>query len=329
MDILVTIPEGSLRETFFPPRHRDRIESLGSVTWNERDQNLSSNDLSEAIPGVDVLVTGWGSPEVTPAVLAEADDLALIAHTGGSVRSYVSAPVYDEGITVVSANDVMATYTAEHAFASVLSKLRAIPTLDADMKDGGYGADDVTIRSLHETEVGLIGLGTIGRTLLDHLRSFDVEVSIYDPYVDPSDLAEVEFARLTDFETALDSAVVSVHAARTPETIGMIDAEALATIPDGALFVNTARAELVEEEALLAELRSGRIDGAFDVYHDEPLPEGHELRSMDNVLLTPHVGGSQIRAPLTEAILDDIERFACGDDVEHAIPRAQWETMTR
>ena len=88
----------------------------------------------------------------------------------------------------------------------------------------------------------------------------------------------------------------------------MLGTDELAVIPDGALFVNTARAELVDETALLAELREGRFSAVLDVYHEEPLPADHELRSLDNVLLTPHVGGSQIRPALAASVLDDVER---------------------
>jgi len=109
----------------------------------------------------------------------------------------------------------------------------------------------------------------------------------------------------------------------------MVDAERLSRLPDGALLVNTARAEIVEEEALLTELRSGRIAAALDVYHEEPLPADHELRGLENVLATPHVGGSAIRPPLTDAVLDDIERWRDGDPLEHRVPREQWATMTR
>jgi len=329
MDILVTVPEGELRETFFPERLRDRLESLGDVAWTDATDDLTETELCERIGGVDVLVTGWGSPSVTAAVLDAADDLDLVAHTGGSVGSLVSEAVYDAGIPVVSANDVMAEFTAEHAFALILSDLRAVPDLDRGMGFGEWAGDDTDIRTLYGAEVGLVGLGTVGRTLLDYLAPFDVEVSVYDPYVDRNDLAEFPHAELTDLETALDSAVVSVHAARTEETVGMLDAERLAQVPDGALFVNTARAEIVVEEALIEEVKSGRFRCALDVYHEEPLPPEAELRQLDGALLTPHVGGAQIRPPLTEAILDDIERFQRGEELAHAISRGQWETMTR
>jgi phosphoglycerate dehydrogenase-like enzyme len=329
MDILVTLPEGELRETFFPDRLRERLASLGTVEWTDATDDLTETELRERIAGVDVLVTGWGSPRVTAGVLKAAEDLELVAHTGGSVGSLVSETVYDAGITVVSANDVMAEFTAEHAFALILSDLRAVPDLDRGMGFGEWAGDDTDIRTLYEQEVGLVGLGTVGRTLLGYLAPFDVAVRVYDPYVDPEDLAEFPHAELTDLETALDSSIVSVHAARTEETVGMLDADRLAQVPDGALFVNTARAEIVDEAALLEAVKSGRFRCALDVYHEEPLPPEAELRQVDGALLTPHVGGSQIRPPLTAAVLDDIERFRRGEELAHAIPRAQWETMTR
>jgi len=329
MRVLVTVPEGPLRDDFFPDSVRNRLESIGSVTWNPSSDNLSEADLRDHIDGVEVLVTGWGSPRVTPDAVEMADDLQLVAHTGGSVGTLVSEAVYDAGIAVVSANDVMADHTVEHALGLIVAKLRAVPQLSAAMKDGEYGAEDVNIETLFRTDVGLVGLGTIGRKLLDHLAAFDVSVSVYDPYIDETDLADVEFATLSDLETVLDSDVVSVHAARTEETVGMLGADELAEIPDGALVVNTARAEIVVEEALLDELRSGRIEGALDVYHEEPLPADHELRSLDNVLLTPHVGGSQIRPPLSNAVIDDVKRLVRSDPLQHEIPREQWRTMTR
>jgi phosphoglycerate dehydrogenase-like enzyme len=329
MDILVTVPEGELRETFFPVRLRDRLASLGTVEWTDSTENLTEAELREQIGGVDVLVTGWGSPQVTGHVLAAADNLELVAHTGGSVASLVSGAVYDAGIAVVSANDLMAAFTAEHTLALILADLRAVPDLDRGVGFGEWAGTDTGVRTLFERDVGLVGLGTVGRKLLDLLEPFDVSVSVYDPYVDPSDLADAPRAELTDIGPALDSSVVSVHAARTEETVGMLDADRLAQVPDDALFVNTARADIVEEAALFAAVESGRFRCALDVYHEEPLPPDDEWRQLDGALLTPHVGGSQIRPPLTEAILDDIERFRQGEPLDGVISREQWATMTR
>ncbi|WP_135363190.1 hydroxyacid dehydrogenase [Halosimplex halophilum] len=327
MDILVALPPGDLRESFFPPDLRARLESLGTVEWP--DASLSEADLVDRIGGVDVLVTGWESPKVTAEVAEAADDLALVAHTGGSVAPVVAEAVYDAGIAVASANDVMADHTAEHTLALLVGHLRSVPALDRAVADSEWVPEDADIRTLHGAEVGLVGLGTIGRKLLDHLAPFEPDVTVYDPYVDPEALSAWPFASLGDLDAALDSSVVSIHAARTEETVGMLDAGRLSQVPDGALLVNTARAEIVDEDAMLAELRSGRIAAALDVYHEEPLPVDHELRDLDGVLATPHVGGSQIRPPLTAAVLDDVERWKDGESLEHRVPREQWATMTR
>lgn len=329
MHVHVVMPDTSLRTDFLPAAVRDRLASLGTVTWNGSTENYTTAQLREQVDGVDVLVTGWGSPQVTEDVLSEADELQLLAHTGGSVADIASRAVYDAGIPVVSSNDVMADYTAEHTIAALLAQRRAILGLDASMHLGEWNRTEHEIHTLHDATVGLVGLGTIGRKLLAHLAPFEPTVRIYDPYVDESALEEYPFASFADLDTALDAEVVSIHAARTPETRGMLDAERLSAIPDGSVLVNTARAEIVEEGPLLAELRSGRLSAVLDVYHEEPLPEDHDLRDLDNVLLTPHVGGSQIRPPLGAAVVDDIERFAAGDPLEHRIPREQWATMTR
>ncbi|QLH78893.1 hydroxyacid dehydrogenase [Halosimplex rubrum] len=327
MDALVTLPPGDLRESFFPPDLRARLESLGTVEW--ADRSISESDLVDRIDGVDALVTGWESPRVTAEVVEAAADLGLVAHTGGSVAPVVAEAVYDAGVAVVSANDVMADHTAEHALALLLGHLRSVPSLDRSMAEGAWDPGGPDIRTLHDAEVGLVGLGTIGRKLLDHLASFEPDVTVYDPYVEPAALSAWPFASLGDLDAALDSAVVSIHAARTDETVGMVDADGLARVPDGGLLLNTARAEIVEEAAFLSELRAGRIAAALDVYHEEPLPTDHELRDLENVVATPHVGGSQIRPPLTAAVLDDIERWRDGGSLDHRIPREQWATMTR
>lgn len=304
MNVLVAMPDDETRADFFPPRLQERIESLGTVTWNNSTENYTESELEEQIQGIDVLVTGWASPQVTEEVLSTTDTLQLIAHTGGSIADYVSASVYEAGIPVVSANDVMADHTAEQTISALLAKQRAIPELVASMSRGEWNPGGPDIQTLHNTTIGLIGLGAIGRRMLDHLTPFDPTVKVFDPYIDESAIADVPFATLTDMDEALDSEIVSIHAARTPETIGMIGVEQLARIPDGGVLVNTARAEIVVEDALLSELQSGRLSAILDVYHEEPLPTESPLRDLNNVQLTPHVGSSQIRPPLTKAVIN-------------------------
>lgn len=325
--MLVTLPT-DMRESFFTEDLYDRLDALGEVAYNETAEQFAPDELRERLRGVEACVTGWGTPQLDADALADADDLELLAHTGGSVADYASGTLYDRGVAVCSANRVMARFVAELTLGHAVGALRDVTRSNDEIAAGEWPEGD-RVGTLFGSSVGLVGLGTVGRHLLPLLAPFDVDVSVYDPYVSPADLAEYGFVEKATLPAAMDSAVVSIHAARTPETVGMVGAEELAAMPDGALLVNTARAEIVERDALLAELRSGRVDAALDVFHEEPLPADAELRSLPNVTCTPHTGGSRIRPPLTEAMVAEVERHADGRALQHEIPRGQFSRMTR
>jgi len=325
--VLVTLPHG-LREDFFTAEARRRLESLADVDYNGSDDQFTPDELADRLSGADAVVTGWGTPEFTAEVLADAADLELLAHTGGSVATYASDPLYDRGVTVCSANRPMARFVAELTMAHVLGSQRGLVGAHESIRAGEYESIRPG-RTLLGGTVGLVGLGTVGRYLLALLAPFDVDVRLYDPYVPPVEVAEYGFVEKTTLEGALDAEVVSIHASRTPETVGMIGAEELAAIPDGALLVNTARAELVDREALQEALSSGRIRAALDVYHEEPLPEDGPLRDLENVQLTPHLGGHGPHEVFAETMVEEVERYFGGRALQHEIPREQADLMTR
>jgi phosphoglycerate dehydrogenase-like enzyme len=123
--------------------------------------------------------------------------------------------------------------------------------------------------------------------------------------------------------------VVALHAPSLPETHHLIDARRLALLPDGAGLVNTARSWLVDEAALLAEVRTGRIDAALDVFDDEPLPTDHPLRGLPNVLLTPHHAAGTVEGRLRQGgiVVDEVERLLRGEGLRHAVTAADLERM--
>lgn len=330
MEILVTIPQGGLQELFFPPARRDRLESLGSVDWNAQDQQFTPAEFAERLQGIDVCITGWGTPTLDASVLRDATDLALVTHVGGSVATIGSQALYDAGVQVCSANAVMAKFVAEALLGYFLADLRDIPAFDATVKAGGWDAETAQPRSLYGATVGFVGLGAVGRDLLPLLEPFGVDVVLYDPYVSDEEVAEYDAVDRTDLETTLSSAdVVSIHAPKTEETLHMIDADRLAQLSDGALLVNAARGAIIDEQALVSELRSGRIAAVLDVFVEEPLPEDSPLRGLDNVILQPHVAGHPARHHMPDAIIDEIERFSRDDPLQHGVPRARFEGMTK
>lgn len=326
--ILVTLPT-NLQERFFTDELRGRLESHGTVDWNDLDRNLEPDEVAERLAGVEVIVTGWGTETLDEEVLARADSLELLIHIGGSLAGITSEPLYDRGVSVCSTNRPMARFVAEFTLAHMTSAMRDLVRSHDSMRNGGYQTFTPR-RTLIGASISLIGLGTVGRYLLPLLDPFDVNVRVYDPYVPPVELAEYGFVEKASLDRALTNAdVVSIHAARTPETRGMIGASELARIPDGAILVNTARAQIVDEEGLLSELTTGRLRAALDVYHEEPLPEDSPLRDLANVQLTPHIGGGGPRETLTLAAIEELERYIDGRTLQHEIPKARADLMTR
>lgn len=330
MNILVTIPDQHPRlKTFFNNTIRDRLNDLGSITWNHGTEQLSQEELKELLPGKQVCVTGWKSPRIIEEVLEGTEELELLTHVGGSVASYASDYLYDQGITVCSANAVMAEFVAEYILGGTLASLRDIPAIDAEMKAGSWNREATRIDSLFESTVGFIGLGTIGECLLDLLSPFDVEVLVYDPYISEDRIADYEFVNRVSLKRVLtESSIVSIHASKTDETIHLLDGPKLDLLQEGSLLINAARGAIIETEALIGELETGRISAVLDVFEQEPLPIKNRLRELDNVILTPHMAGSAIREPLTSAMIDELDRFKHGRSLQHEIPREQYELMT-
>ena len=327
MIVFVTLRQ-SLRDRFFTAELVDQLEDIATVRWYDGNHNLDRETLIEQIDDVHVLVTGWGSPTVDETVLDHAPHLELILHTGGSVANYTTDAMYEKGITVCSANRPMARFVAECTLGHMIAGQRDFVRVHEAIRGGGYERYSPN-RSLIGASIGLVGLGTIGRYLLPLLAPFDVSVQVYDPYVPPAQLTEYSFVEKATLEDTLENDIVSVHAARTPETRGMIGEAELAMIPDGALLVNTARAHIIEEQPLIDTLQSGRIRGALDVYHEEPLPEESPLRNIDTVHLTPHIAGGGPRDVLTSALINDLERYAVGEALQHEIPQSQAVKMTQ
>lgn len=329
MNILITMPAGSQRDVYFPPRVLDRLAALGTVTLNPHPRQFTREELLDALADTDVVMTHWGSASFDASVLDRAPRLRLLAHCAGTVARIGTPACFDRGIPILSANPVMARYVAEGALGCILAGLRNMLPHDAGMRRGEWPFRREKIRSLLDSRVGMVGLGAVGRNLLDLLRPFGVPVYVYDPYI-PSDALDAwDFARPASFAEAMACQVVTVHASQTPETYHMVDAGALATMPDNALLVNTARGSLVDTEALIAELQSGRIDAVLDVYDRENCPQDSRLLACtENTLLQPHVIGAPVGVRMTDAIVDDLERFARGEPMRLVVSREQYDHMT-
>jgi len=329
--ILVTLPRDRFFDRFFPVRQAERLEACGAVTWNPSSEQFSADELAGALAGTDLCLTGWHVPCVDHDLVQHADRLRLVAHVGGTVATVASESLYARGIRVCSGNAVMARVVAEAILGYFLGGLRDLVTFDRNLhQEPGWLRDIERCRSLFGKTVGFVGLGTVGRALLELLRPFGVTVKVYDPYVDGGVLQAWPYANQVDLEECLRSSdVLSIHAARTDETRNLMNAERLSLLKDGALLVNAARGAIIDEDALVAELESERFSAVLDVYVHEPLPDDSPLRRMHNVILTPHIAGVPSHPLMAEAMVGEVERFISGKDLRYEIPVEQFRLMTR
>ncbi len=326
--VAVAMKDEALRDSLFSPRLTQRLHQLADV-----DDAVVSDftDTPVDLGAVDVLLTGWGCPRIDAAALARMPRLRLVAHAAGTVKGHVDPVCWDRDITVTTAAAANAVPVAEFTLAQILLAGKAVLAATHRYADRtpGHARDDRPTVGNYERTVGIIGASTIGRLVLERLKTFDLDVVVSDPTI-TGDEARGLGAELVELDELMAvSDIVSLHAPVLPSTIGMVGAVQLARMRNGATLINTARGRLVDHEALRAELMSGRISALLDVTDPEPLPADDPLFGRPNVQLTPHIAGSMGTElwRMTALAVDEIEHFCHGAAPRYAVSRADLDTM--
>jgi phosphoglycerate dehydrogenase-like enzyme len=309
------------------------LERLGAVTsWTRSALRNDSPELRRELADADVLMTTWHSPFLTREMLGQQPRVKLIAHCGGEVKSRVAEEIF-EFVTITNAADPMARGVAEMALALTLILVRRIPEYAMEMRNGVIRTNEQVSEGemLFGRRVGIIGFGRIGRALAKLLMPFGACILVSDPYAQRNEVATYD-ATLVQLEELLSScSVVVLCAALTAETRGMFDKRRLSLLRDGSYLINVARGGLIDMEALLEELRNGRLTVALDVTDPlEPLPADHELRKLPNVTLTPHIaaGGIEMRREIGTIAVEEVVRFATGLPPLNRVTVEMLATMT-
>lgn len=329
MDFLIAAPQGEIFERHFPPALLARLGKIGEVRLNPHTRQMTREELKAALKDCDAVLTHWGSTQYDGEMLDAAPRLRILAHCAGTVACIASEECYRRGVHVLSANSIMAGYVAEGVLGMMLAALRELPRCDQAMKQGKWERRVAQSRTLFGAEIGMIGLGSVGKRLLELLAPFGCRVRVYDPYCAPGKLAAFPMAHRASFEEALSCPIVTLHAAQTPETFHMIDAKALSRIPDDGLLINSARGSLVDTGALIAELSNGRIRAALDVFEQENQAQSPEMRACANALLIPHMAAAPAQSVMTEGIILAIEDLLAGRETALEVPYSQFRHMTR
>jgi phosphoglycerate dehydrogenase-like enzyme len=279
---------------------------------------------------VEVLVTGWGCPPLDAAVLAGAPRLRAVVHTAGTVRAHITEACWDRGIEVASAASANALPVAEYTVAMILltgkrvleraRHYRATRRRDDWL---GTSADIAADIGNFGRTVGILSASTIGRRVIELLRPYDLDIVLHDPYVTGGEAATLGVKPVGLGELFARSDVVSVHTPLLPETRGLVSRDLIAAMPPDAVLINTARGAVVDQDALAEAAVAGRIRAVLDVTDPEVLPPEHPLWDSDQVLITPHLAGSQgneLRR-LAELAVAEVGRWAAGRGFAHPVRR--------
>lgn len=332
MKIFVEMPVGPETDSFMTKENIEALESLGEVTWNKLDRHLTPEELRDALVDVDVLVCGWRVPQLTGEVLSKANKLKLVAYTAGTVSHVATDEMYDKGIRIVGGNEGFAESVAEGAMCYMLAGQRRLKFHNKYMAANGGRQPNFENNSLLDKTVGIVGYGSISRHLLRMLKPFHVKVKLYSNHTTEEQAAQmgVQKADLKEIFSTCD--IISLHCARSAANFHLITDELLGMMKDNALLVNTARGDIIDEQALIRHLQTGRIRAALDVYEVEMPPMDSPLRKMsDDVLLMPHMGGPTMdyRYYSAKLVIDDIRRFQNGEELQNEILPWRAKMMTK
>ncbi len=259
-------------------------------------------ELEAALTTAEALIVR-SETKVTAEMIAKAPNLKVVARAGIGVDTIDVAAATKRGIAVMNAPGANTVSAAEHAIALLLSLLRHIPEAAETMRQGGWDRKRFEGSELRGKTLGVVGLGRIGGYVAQVAHAFGMTIIAYDPFVAPQRAVEHQ-ARLLPIEQLLQEAdIITLHVALTDETRHLLNAQRIKLMKPTAFLVNTARGELVDEQALVAAVKEKRIGGAaIDVFAEEPLPKDSPLRGLERVLLTPHLAASTSEAQKRVAI---------------------------
>jgi len=280
-------------DMLYGPAERTEFAALLTVAPGVRsleEMRAGSAGLGEA----EVLLAGWGAEPLTAVVLDRLPRLRAVFYAGGSVKGLVAdGELFRRGVRLSSSNPALAESVAEFALAQILLANKRVWRDAAEVQRLRTYPPRIPGPGNYGSTVALLGYGAIARALRRLLRPFALHVIVYDPYLSP-EAARAEDVEVVSLEAAFQRGdVVSCHLPKLPATLGLLSAVHFRSMKPGATFLNTARGEVVQEEALAAVLRE-RPDlwALLDVVEKEPISPTHPFIDLPNVTITPHIAGS-------------------------------------
>lgn len=325
---LFLLGNGVLDLIYSPDEQRRATERLAFPHPPQTPDSIGG--AKECLADVEVILSGWGMPPVDDDFLAAAPKLKAIFYGAGSVKGFVTDALWKREIIVTSSYAANAVPVSEFTCAQIVLALKRAWPCALDIKRKGNYGTKRDCAGAYGSTIGLVSMGMIGRMVRERLRTLDVRVIAFDPFLSAAAAAalEVELCPLDEIFHRAD--VVSLHTPWLKETEGMIRGAHFAGMKPDATFINTARGAIVHEAEMIEALRlRPDLTALLDVTHPEPPVPGSPLYTLPNVVLTPHIAGSlngECRRMGRDA-LDELERYLAGQPLRWRITREKAAIM--
>lgn len=330
----ILIPVRSIyRADLLPEQVINTLGKFAEIEIVVDPAELSRDEYARLFANKDGVLSTWNTPLIDSQVLEQANELKIISHAGGEVRPFISPEILSlkPDLVLCNASNVMSKPVAEHILCVTLACLRNLFYLRQWVKEdeNWWEYDKSKNVSLLEKKVGIVGLGQIAWEFIKLVRPFDVELWVFSRHLSDQEAAR-EGLRKSSLEEIFSSCdVITISAASVLQNRLLIDARLLGMIKPGAVLVNNARGMLIDEPALIRELETGRFSAAIDVTDPEPPAADNRLRHLNNVLLTPHIGGptQAQRIWMVNEAVDNLKAFFQGGTVRGIIDKKRFSYM--
>lgn len=313
----------------FTEKAIQELADLGEVVLHDSD-DLSPEAVKATIAGADIAITSWGNTTLTEDILDCAPNLRFVMHAAGTVKPIVSDAMWDRGIRIAGSTKPLGIGVAETALGFAISASKNFYQCNETIHNGGWKETRGNVKELYEITVGVISGGFVGRHFIKLMNNFGVEILLYDPYVTEEKAAAMGAKKAELKELLNKSDIVSIHAPSIPATNHMFNAETLTWMKKDAILINTARGSIIDEKALYEHMAAGNLKYAcLDVFDPEPPAVDNPLRTLKNVILTPHLAGlaSNGQLRIGAHAVEEIHRFLSGERLECEVTKDMLATM--
>ena len=292
--------------------HIKRLKSIGDLEVF-KDAPKTVNELKERIKTADIVIVGW--TKLTKEVIDSARRLRMISIWATSCHYADLEAAKERGIVVTHVPGYATESVAEHVFALLLAAVRRLRLADEHVRRGDFDWRPFGGSELAGKTIGIIGTGSIGCRVAEIAKAFKMQILAFDKFPNLKRAEEIGM-RYVDLYTLLkESDVISLHVTLTSETERMIGRKEINMIKQGAVMVNTSQGKVIDEKALFDSLKSGRLSYAgLDVFEEEPPSKNNPLFTLDNVVLSPHIGFHTVEAAkrCTDICVDNVLKFVEG-----------------